>query len=45
MVAFMGVERGAVVLTNSDSGTLLIQELLSAISREYGWPQIAVGAP
>ena len=45
MVAFTRAGRGVVVLTNSDNGTPLIQELLSAISRQYNWPQMMVGAP
>ncbi len=45
MVAFTKAGRGVVVLTNSDTGTPLIQELLSAISRQYNWPQMGVGAP
>lgn len=45
MVAFTKVGRGVVILTNSDRGTPLIQELLSAISRQYGWPQMMLGAP
>lgn len=45
MVAFTKVGRGVVVMTNSDNGTSLIEELLSAISRQYNWPQMMVGAP
>lgn len=45
MVAFTRVGRGVVVLTNSDNGTPLIQELLSALSRQYDWPSMMVGAP
>ena len=38
VVAFTKTGRGVVVLTNSDTGTPLIEELLSAISRQYDWP-------
>lgn len=44
-VGFTGTGRGVVVLTNSDAGTALYQELLNAVSREYGWPRMNVGAP
>ena len=29
--------QGAVIMTNSESGTLLIQEILGALSEAYGW--------
>ncbi|RYY15782.1 MAG: class A beta-lactamase-related serine hydrolase [Cytophagaceae bacterium] len=37
---YIGYERGegAVVLTNSNSGDVVIQELLRSIARAYGWP-------
>ncbi|HEU0299658.1 MAG TPA: serine hydrolase domain-containing protein [Longimicrobium sp.] len=39
MVLFPGTGRGAVVMTNSDAGGVLLQELLRAVSHEYGWPR------
>jgi CubicO group peptidase (beta-lactamase class C family) len=44
-VAFTWTGRGVVVLTNSDAGTVLYQEVLNAVSREYGWPRMNVGSP
>jgi CubicO group peptidase (beta-lactamase class C family) len=41
-VAFAGVGRGMVVMTNSDAGSQLIRELTRAVSREYGWPRMWV---
>jgi CubicO group peptidase (beta-lactamase class C family) len=38
MVLFPGTGKGAVVMTNSDAGGALLQELMRAVSREYGWP-------
>lgn len=38
MVAFRESGRGAVVMTNGDQGSRLAQEVLRAISAEYGWP-------
>jgi CubicO group peptidase (beta-lactamase class C family) len=37
-VAFTDTGRGVVLMTNSDNGTVLMQELARAIAREYGWP-------
>lgn len=34
--------QGVVVMTNSDNGAALIDELLSSIAAEYGWPEFAV---
>lgn len=45
VVAFTAAGRGVVVLTNSDAGSVLYQEILDAVSREYGWPLMNVGAP
>lgn len=39
-VAFAGVGRGMVVMTNSDAGSQLIRELTRAVAREYGWPRM-----
>lgn len=36
--AFLDGSRGAVVLTNSDNGTGLAEEIFMAISRVYDWP-------
>ena len=38
LVAYRGTGRGAVVMSNSDTGSELIDEILRAIAREYGWP-------
>ncbi|WP_252255487.1 serine hydrolase domain-containing protein [Lysobacter capsici] len=34
--------QGAVVMTNSDNGAALIDEILSSIAAEYGWPEFGV---
>lgn len=34
--------QGAVVLTNGDNGTALIDEILRSVAAEYGWPEFAV---
>jgi CubicO group peptidase (beta-lactamase class C family) len=41
-VAFAGIGRGMVVMTNSDAGTQLIRELTRAVAREYEWPRMWV---
>jgi hypothetical protein len=33
--------QGAVVMTNSDAGMVLVGEIMQAIAREYGWPGFA----
>jgi CubicO group peptidase (beta-lactamase class C family) len=38
LVAYARAGQGAAVMTNSDSGSRLINEILRAISHEYGWP-------
>jgi CubicO group peptidase (beta-lactamase class C family) len=43
VVAWPETGVGAAVMTNGDDGTFLVQEILDAIGREYGWPG-AVGA-
>lgn len=35
--AFTGQGAGVIVMTNSDNGSLLAQELILTIGREYGW--------
>lgn len=37
-VAYAELGKGAVVMTNSDSGNPLVEELLLAIAAEYQWP-------
>jgi len=37
-VAFLTRGQGAVVMTNSDDGYLVVNELLEMIEREYAWP-------
>ncbi|WP_422017563.1 serine hydrolase domain-containing protein [Roseateles sp.] len=34
--------KGAVVMTNSANGAALIEEVLTSIATEYGWPEFAV---
>lgn len=41
-VAFAGSGRGVVLMTNSDSGMQLINEVTQAISRQYGWQPLGV---
>jgi len=38
MVVYPVKGQGAVVMTNSENGTLLIREILAALSVAYGWP-------
>lgn len=42
LVGFVGRQRGAVVMTNSDAGARLVDEIVHAIAREYGWPGFAL---
>jgi CubicO group peptidase (beta-lactamase class C family) len=42
LVAYPRAGRGAIVMTNSDNGGPLINEILRALSREYGWPDYHV---
>ncbi|MCA1601501.1 MAG: serine hydrolase, partial [Acidobacteria bacterium] len=37
LVAFKNTGQGAVVMTNSDRGSALVDELLRSIAKEYGW--------
>ncbi len=37
-IAFPETGQGAVIMTNGDSGAVLIQEVLRAIAAEYAWP-------
>jgi CubicO group peptidase (beta-lactamase class C family) len=38
-VAFTGGGQGAVVMTNSDNGSALAQEIIRSIAAEYGWAE------
>ena len=38
LVGYTETGQGAVVMTDSDSGDLLMSEILRSIAREYGWP-------
>jgi len=40
MVAYLDGE-GAVVMTNSDSGDPLVDQVLASVATEYGWPDFA----
>ena len=44
MFAYDATGQGAVVMTNSDNGGALVEEILRAIAREYGWTNYTVGA-
>jgi CubicO group peptidase (beta-lactamase class C family) len=39
LVGFPETGQGAVIMTNSDGGAALAQELLRSIALEYGWPE------
>lgn len=38
LVAYVQGGRGAVVMTNGDGGSELIEEILGSIARSYAWP-------
>lgn len=42
LYGYTGSGRGAVIMTNSDNGAALIDEILASISAEYGWPEFKV---
>jgi CubicO group peptidase (beta-lactamase class C family) len=42
MFAYTSTGQGAIVMTNSDNGQALIDEVLRAIAREYGWTNYLV---
>lgn len=42
MFAYTSAGQGAIVMTNSDNGLELINEVLRAIAREYGWTHYLV---
>jgi hypothetical protein len=37
LIAYKNTGQGAVIMTNSDSGSSLADEVLRSIAREYGW--------
>lgn len=39
IVAYNDLGQGAVVMTNSDNGFELVQEIVRSIAREYSWPE------
>jgi CubicO group peptidase (beta-lactamase class C family) len=39
MIAFPAAGQGAVLMTNSDTGERLINELVESLRLEYGWPE------
>lgn len=41
LAGFVGTRRGVVVMTNSDAGSRLVDEIIGAVAREYGWPGFA----
>jgi len=41
LIAYRETGQGAVVMTNSDSGGALVEEILLGIAKEYGWPDYA----
>jgi hypothetical protein len=41
LVAFKDRASGVVVMTNSDRGGAIMQEIIRAVAREYGWPGLA----
>src|SRR5262249_47920972 len=41
LVGFVRRQRGAVVMTNSDAGARLVNEIIQAIAGEYGWAGVA----
>jgi CubicO group peptidase (beta-lactamase class C family) len=41
LVAFKDRASGVVVMTNSDRGSAIMQEIIRAVAREYGWPGLA----
>ena len=46
MFAYKSTGQGAVVMSNSDNGSVLNEEILRAISREYGWTNhLVAGTP
>jgi CubicO group peptidase (beta-lactamase class C family) len=43
LVAYNHLGQGAIVMTNSDNGAELVQEVVRTIAREYGWPDYPFG--
>lgn len=44
IVVYLDRGQGAVVMTNSDNGRELIQEIVRSIAKEYGWPEYPLTA-
>lgn len=42
LYGYTGSGKGVVILTNSDNGAALIEEILASISEEYDWPEFKV---
>jgi CubicO group peptidase (beta-lactamase class C family) len=38
LVGYTGAQQGAVVMTNSDNGNVLMMEIIRSIAHAYGWP-------
>jgi CubicO group peptidase (beta-lactamase class C family) len=38
LVAYRDVGSGVAIMTNSDSGAVILQDVVRAVAREYGWP-------
>jgi hypothetical protein len=38
LVMFGDSGKGAAIMTNSDSGSMVYQQLVRSVAREYGWP-------
>ncbi len=38
MMAYTELGKGIAVMTNSDNGDWIVQEIIRAVAREYGWP-------
>lgn len=43
LVAYNHLGQGAIVMTNSDNGAELVQEIVRSIAKEYGWPDYPLG--
>lgn len=42
LYGYTGTGQGVVVLTNSDNGAALIEEILTSVAAEYDWPEFRV---
>lgn len=45
LVAYGDLGKGAVVMTNSDNGAELVQEIIRSIAKEYNWPDYPFDYP